>query len=103
MPTMPTGALLALAHVAAAPQAQARPATAEWPGRRPDGTVLLPNGWSLDPEGKHVDLEHDLPLRIAWHPHGRLLAVQHVGYRAHGVTIVDSARRRVVHEIPVPR
>ncbi|MBK8975404.1 MAG: phosphoesterase [Planctomycetes bacterium] len=83
-----------------------RPAP-EWPGPRPDGSILLPNGWSVRPYGRQIELGSDLPIRTVWHPGGRWLAVQHVGYRAHQVSIVDAAdgdtQGAVVATLPLPR
>src|SRR5690242_5732750 len=49
-----------------------------WPGRKPDGSVLLPNQWSLNPAGRQVELG-DFPVNIAVHPAGRFAAVLHTG------------------------
>ena len=38
-----------------------------WPGMTRDGTVLLPNGWSLKPAGRQTRLG-DFPVQIAVHP-----------------------------------
>src|SRR5690349_12856009 len=38
-----------------------------WPGKRPDGSVLLPNQWSLRPVGRQIELG-DFPVNIAAHP-----------------------------------
>src|SRR5213593_932865 len=58
------------------------------PGRQADGSVLLPNQWSLRPVGRQVELR-DFPVNIALHPGGRFAAVLHAGYSAHQITIVD--------------
>src|SRR5690242_9506994 len=58
------------------------------PGKQPDGSVLLPNQWSLRPVGKQIELR-DFPINIAVHPSGQFVAVLHSGYSAHQVTIVD--------------
>jgi len=58
------------------------------PGKQPDGSILLPNQWSLRPAGKQIELR-DFPINIAVHPGGRFVAVLHSGYSAHQVTIVD--------------
>ena len=33
-----------------------------WPGLQPDKTILLPNGWSLSPQGKQIAVG-DFPAR----------------------------------------
>ncbi|HLQ36533.1 MAG TPA: SMP-30/gluconolactonase/LRE family protein, partial [Planctomycetota bacterium] len=74
-----------------------------WPGPQRDGSVMLPNGWSLQPYGLQVDLPSDLPVRMALHPGGRWLAIQHAGYRRHQVTLFDTEAARVTDSIPLSR
>jgi YVTN family beta-propeller protein len=84
-----------------APEHSATPATAgaaaptELPGRRADGSVLLPNHWSLRPVGRQVELG-DLPINVAVHPAGRFAAVLHSGYAAHEILVVDIPGAQVV-------
>jgi DNA-binding beta-propeller fold protein YncE len=65
------------------------------PGKKADGSVLLPNQWSLRPVGKQIELR-DFPINIAVHPGGRFLAVLHSGYSAHQVSIVDLKKGEAV-------
>jgi DNA-binding beta-propeller fold protein YncE len=65
------------------------------PGKKPDGSVLLPNQWSLRPVGKQIELR-DFPINIAVHPRGRFVAVLHSGYSAHQVSIVDLKKGEAV-------
>src|SRR5262249_4434133 len=74
-------------------------AAEEMPGRRADGSILLPNGWALQPHGRQIQLDCDLPVRTAFDPGGHYLLVQHCGYRAHGITVVDAQTGKVVHEL----
>ncbi len=67
----------------------------ELPGRRADGSVLLPNQWSLRPVGKQIELG-DLPINVAVHPGGRFAAVLHSGYGAHEILVVDIPAAKVV-------
>src|ERR1035441_8407376 len=72
------------------------------PGQKPDGSVLLPNQWSLRPVGKQVELG-DFPINVAVHPGGRFAAVLHSGYSENEIRVVDipSAQvvsRTIVHE-----
>jgi DNA-binding beta-propeller fold protein YncE len=67
----------------------------ELPGQRADGSVLLPNHWSLRPVGKQVELG-DLPINVAVHPGGRFAAVLHSGYSAHEILVVDIPAAKVV-------
>ena len=71
-----------------------------WPGRQADGSVLLPNMWSLRPAGTQVDLA-DFPVNIAVHPEGRFAAILHAGNSAHEIHIVDIAKATVVQRVKV--
>ena len=70
------------------------------PGRRPDGSVLLPNQWSLRPAGRQVELA-DFPENVAIDPSGRFAAVLHAGYSDHQIQIVDLVDARVVSHLRV--
>jgi len=59
-----------------------------WPGRKADGSVQLPNQWSLRPVGEQIELG-DFPVNIAVHPGGRFAAVLHCGYGPHQILCVD--------------
>jgi DNA-binding beta-propeller fold protein YncE len=58
------------------------------PGVQSDGSVKLPNQWSLRPAGRQLELG-DFPVNLALHPSGRWLAALHAGYGTHEVVIVD--------------
>ena len=83
--------------------ALSRPGAAgpELPGKKADGSVLLPNQWSLRPAGKQVGLG-DFPINVAVHPGGRFAAVLHSGYSAHEILVVDIAEAAVVSRARVP-
>ncbi len=86
---------------AESPKSQTRNAKPDpWPGRKPDGSVLLPNMWSLRPAGKQVDLG-DFPVNIAPHPDGRFAAILHAGHSAHEVAVVDLAEAKIVSRAKV--
>ncbi len=68
---------------------------ATWPGKQPDGSVLLPNEWSLRPVGQQVELA-DFPVNVAVHPGGRFAAVLHSGYSTHQILVVDIPAAKVV-------
>ncbi|HUI08593.1 MAG TPA: alkaline phosphatase family protein [Verrucomicrobiae bacterium] len=70
------------------------------PGPRPDGSVLLPNQWSLRPTGRQIELG-DFPVNIAVHPRGRYAAVLHSGYSRHSIMIVDLLTDTVVTNVPL--
>jgi len=67
-----------------------------WPGMQPDGSMLLPNHWSLRPAGSQVDLGGTLPVNIALSPDGKFAAILDCGYTQHGVEIVDLGTQKVV-------
>src|SRR4030081_2544138 len=58
------------------------------PGKQSDGSVLLPNQWSLRPVGRQIELR-DFPVNVAVHPGGRFAAVLHSGYSSHQLSIID--------------
>jgi YVTN family beta-propeller protein len=82
------------------PQAEPSMTGTVWPGRRPDGSVLLPNQWSLHPVGRQVELA-DFPVNIAVHPEGRYAAVLHAGYSEHQILVVDWQAGQVVSRFPI--
>ena len=63
-------------------------APALWPGTQADGSMLLPNQWSLRPAGTTVELG-DFPVHIELSPDGRYAAVLHCGYSRHEIVVVD--------------
>ncbi len=58
-----------------------------WPGLQRDGSVQLPNQWSLHPVGKQLAVG-DFPVNVALHPGGVYAAVLHSGYSQHDVRIL---------------
>src|SRR5437588_12367404 len=83
-----------LSHREAA--AQRAPGTkTRLPGAQPDGSILLPNQWSLRPAGTQIELR-DFPANIAVHPGGRFVAVLHNGYSAHQISVVDLPAQKTV-------
>ena len=87
-------AALFLAGFRTALGAEPREATT-WPGLTKGGSVLLPNGWSLKPAGRQTPLG-DLPVLMAEHPEGPILAVLHAGYGEHEVVTLDIAKPAAV-------
>jgi YVTN family beta-propeller protein len=69
--------------------------TNSWPGLKPDGSMLLPNQWSLRPAGSPVRLD-DFPVNIAVQPAGKYAAILHCGYSRHEVLVVNLETRQVV-------
>ncbi len=72
------------------------------PGLKADGTVLLPNQWSLRPTGKQVELGN-FPVNVALHPQGDWAAILHSGYGTHEVVIVDLKTASVVSRVTLPK
>ncbi|HEX4343670.1 MAG TPA: beta-propeller fold lactonase family protein, partial [Verrucomicrobiae bacterium] len=70
------------------------------PGKQPDGSVLLPNMWSLRPVGEQVELGDD-PVNVAVHPDGQFAAVLHSGESQHEVIIVDIRQQKVISRTPL--
>lgn len=75
-------------------QAQ-RPGEPPWPGARPDGSVLLPNQWSLRPVGRQIALG-DFPVNIAVHPSSSFAAILHSGYGRHEVVVINLRNSSIV-------
>jgi len=81
-------AVLALCVVAVAAAFVARGRLV--PGRQADGTTLLASGWRISPAGRAVDVG-TLPLALAVHPDGRVLALTS-GYAANRLMVIDRTR-----------
>jgi len=71
-----------------------------WPGLQPDGSMLLPNQWSLRPAGKALALD-DFPVNLALSPDGKYAAVLHCGYAAHEIVIVDLVAQQITGRVRV--
>ncbi len=84
------------------PVAEPKPLDRVLPGLRKDGSVQLPNQWSLRPAGRQLELG-DFPVNIALHPTGEFAAVLCAGFREHEVIVVDlnPVRTRVVSRAPI--
>ncbi len=72
-----------------------------WPGLMRDGTVLLPNGWSIKAAGRQVRLG-DLPVLAELHPTDPIIAVLHAGYGEHEVVTVDANSGKVIGRVSMP-
>ncbi len=72
----------------------------EIPGPQADGTVLLPNQWSLRPAGKQI-VVGDFPASMAMHPEGKFAAILHCGYGQHEIQILDTAAGKIMSRVNV--
>jgi YVTN family beta-propeller protein len=86
-------ALACIIFVSAAVGTVARlaPAPPAWPGSLGNGVTLLPNGWKIQPAGRHMGIG-DLPLAMVESPDGNYLVVTNNGYAKPTLTIVDLER-----------
>jgi len=64
--------------------------------------VLLPNGWTLTPVGKNLQLG-DLPLNIAVSSSHRLLAVTNNGQSTQTLQLIDAAKEVVLDSVIIPK
>ena len=79
----------------------AAPAGRTLPGQKPGG-MLLPNGWTLTPEGKHLPVS-DLPMNMELSKDGRFLLVTTNGNGEQEVDIIDVASQQVIQKIVVKK
>ena len=80
---------------------QAKPHKAVWPGLTHNGSVLLPNGWSIKGAGRQSKLG-DFPVLVEQHPTENILAVLHAGYGEHEVVTVDARNGKVIARVTMP-
>ncbi len=80
------------------------PPGVDLPGLMSDGSIKLPNQWSLRPAGFQIELG-DFPVSIILHSSGRYAAILHAGYSEHEIVVVElksnSLIPRVVSRTPV--
>src|SRR4051812_26625981 len=83
---------------AVSPLAQRGPTAPVWPGYRGEGITLLPNGWRIAPEGRHVTVG-DLPMNLVASPDGRFLAISTSGYARPALSIFDTKALQIVSRL----
>ena len=71
------------------------------PGPNNGQTVLLPNGWSLNPAGTSLPLG-DLPLNIAVSPNKQYAAVTNNGQGTHSLQLIDAQKGLLLHHLEIP-
>lgn len=86
-------ALTVVLCVTVAIQAQEAKKPIRLPGVEADGSVRLPNSWSIKPVGKQIELG-DFPVRMALHPSGNWAAILHAGHGPHEIIIVDLTKKK---------
>ena len=89
---------LIVAAASFATLAQPGPGAAVWPGYRGNGVTLLPNGWRIAPEGRHLTVG-DLPMNLVPSPDGRYLAISTSGWSKPAISIFDTRTLQVVSRI----
>ena len=82
------------------------PPTRAWllrplPGPQADGTMLLPNQWSLRPAGRQAEFGN-FPVNVALHPQGNWAAVLHSGYGPKEVVVVDLKTAAIALRVTLP-
>jgi DNA-binding beta-propeller fold protein YncE len=92
------GAIVFVAAVS--PLAERGPTAPVWPGYRGDGVTLLPNGWNIAPEGRHITVG-GLPMNLVPSPDGRFVAISTSGWSKPALSIFDTKNLQVVNRIEV--
>jgi DNA-binding beta-propeller fold protein YncE len=77
------------------------PKKAIWPGLARDGSVLLPNGWSIKEAGRQSRLG-DFPVLAEIHPTDPVMAVLHAGYGEHEVITVNTNNGKIIGRVSMP-
>ena len=101
--TLPAALALSVTVAAAeAPKPASTPpaAAVKRPGPEGGGVTLLPNGWRIQPAGRHLDAG-DLPLAMALHPDGRHLVITNNGWSKPSLRVVDLDRWQAVQKLPL--
>src|SRR2546428_12348780 len=90
------GAIVLVAAVS--PLAQRGPAAPVWPGYKGDGVTLLPNGWRIAPEGRHITVGA-LPMNLVPSPDGRFVAISTSGWSKPALSIFDTKNLQIVNPV----
>jgi YVTN family beta-propeller protein len=87
-----------VAAAAISPLAQRGPTAPVWPGYKGEGVTLLPNGWRIAPEGRHLTVG-DLPMNLVPSPDGRFIAISTSGWSKPALSILDTRTLQIVNRI----
>lgn len=74
---------------------------AQLPGKK-TSAVLLPNGWSLSPAGKSIELG-DLPLNIAVSSSKKIVAVTNNGQSTQSLQLIDVKNQKQLDWVKIPK
>ena len=64
--------------------------------------IILPNGWSLSPAGRSVELG-DLPLNIAVSESEKFIAVTNNGQSTQTIQLIDPKTEKVLDKVEIPK
>lgn len=64
--------------------------------------VMLPNGWSLTPAGRSLEVG-DLPLNIAVSASEKLMAVTNNGQGTQSIQLIDPANEQILDNVVIPK
>ena len=64
--------------------------------------VTLPNGWSLTPIGKSLQLQ-DLPLNLVISPSKALVAVTNNGQSTQSITLIDANTDEILDDVTIAK
>jgi YVTN family beta-propeller protein len=89
---------LIVAAASFSPLAQRGPTAPVWPGYQGQGVTLLPNGWRIAPEGRHITVG-DLPMNVVPSPDGRFLAISTSGYSKPALSVLDTRTLQIISRL----
>ena len=67
-----------------------------------DGSVMLPNGWTVHPAGRPIPIPGDMPLKMGFLPDGKRLLVSTGGWHNQGLAVIDADSEKVLEKDPLP-
>ncbi len=82
-------------------QAQDNP-LAKLPGINASGSVLLPNGWTINAQGKQTSLG-DFPVHMLASPTSNEFAILHSGYGEHEIITIEPKTLNKITRTPIPQ